>query len=259
MIRIPVDNAFGAPVWAVGTTVSTMDDARALALEGAPSGTVVKADSQSAGRGRVAGRTWHSEPGESLLCTVLVRYPAIGAIPQALTLRCGLAAAEAIEDCAPELSGRVRVKWPNDLLIESESAALKVCGILCESDGANVFIGTGCNLLQTDFPDGLARKATSIFKESGTRVTPDRLLTAYLSRLERALSTDYDDRWRGALLDRLYKRALRVSFEPGLADSGILVEGTLAGVGEDGRLLLKLDGSDELRGFISGELRVYDA
>ena len=119
-----VDNPFGAPVYCFDRLTSTMDQARAAAAEGATHGTVIVAEAQDAGRGRIAGRLWRSAPGESLLSTTILRYPSLAALPSALTLRIGLAAAEAIESAAPFQAGFVRVKWPNDVLAVREHAPL---------------------------------------------------------------------------------------------------------------------------------------
>ena len=241
-----------------------MDEARALASKGAPSFTVVVADVQEKGRGRTSGRTWEAKPGESLLCTVLIRYPAFSAIPPALSLRAGLAAAQAIEKIGPSLTGKVFVKWPNDVLIGKlptndgePPVARKMCGVLCESDGKTVFIGTGINLSQTDFPPGLRAKATSFSMETGHE--PDRfgLLETYIQLLRTVLS-DQSGAWRVELERRLYLRNRRVRFENGAAGSGRILKGTLSGIAEDGGLLIIEDGKDEPSAYANGELLVYD-
>ena len=244
-----------------------MDEARRLAAAGAPHGTVVVADVQEAGRGRVAGRVWADEAGKSLLCTTLLRFPSLAAMPRGLTLRAGLAAARAVEDAAPALAGRVLVKWPNDLLVVNDlsdaagsSRARKLCGILCESDGKNVFVGVGINVGQTGFPEKLAAKATSIAMESGAEPNhPDRftVLVRLLARLKEALSPAEDGRWKAEVEARLFLRGRRVRFMDGAADSGKTVEGVLSGIGDGGELLIKEDGQDGSCAFVAGELLVY--
>ncbi|GAB1483003.1 hypothetical protein MASR2M78_18190 [Treponema sp.] len=138
-----------------------MDEAHKLASNGAVSGTVVVADMQSAGRGRVRGRSWASDKGTGLFCTLLLRYPSISDIPTALSLRVGLAASLALADMVPILTDRLKVKWPNDLVLEGSDAACKLGGILCESDGKCVFIGIGINIAQK-LPTG-ARKESKLY------------------------------------------------------------------------------------------------
>jgi BirA family biotin operon repressor/biotin-[acetyl-CoA-carboxylase] ligase len=176
MRKIPLLNPFGAPVYRVETTSSTMDESRRLANRGAVHGTVIIADFQEAGRGRIQSRPWIGRAGENLFATILLRYPGISAVPKALTLRTGLAIALAVEDFAPPLTGAVEVKWPNDIMVGSgEKGFLKAAGILTEGDGKTLHIGFGVNLCQSEFPEALRHKATSIalalralpFRESG--------------------------------------------------------------------------------------------
>ena len=105
-------------------TDSTLDVAHALASQGAPEGTLVVADYQTAGRGRF-GRVWSSRPGLGVWCTVIERPNDPEAL-DVLSIRVGLRAAQALDALAGE---RVGVKWPNDLVL----AAGKVGGILSEA------------------------------------------------------------------------------------------------------------------------------
>ena len=120
-----------------------MDVAHALALAGAPAGTVVLADAQSGGRGR-AGRPWLSRPGAGIWLTLLER-PGDSSALDVLPLRLGLHAALAVQAFA---DGAVQVKWPNDLQI----ARRKLAGVLVEARWRDaqpewVAIGVGLNVL----------------------------------------------------------------------------------------------------------------
>ena len=139
---------------------STNDVARNLAHGGAPEGTTVLADAQTRGRGR-RGRSWQAEPGQSLLLSMVVRPGSQGA-ESVLSLRLGLAAAQAIEAITPLAVG---VKWPNDLMVGGR----KLGGLLCEgvvegSRFAFVVAGVGVNIHQQDDDWGatLAGQATSL-------------------------------------------------------------------------------------------------
>ncbi len=260
----PIANPFGAPSYRIERTGSTMDEGKTLAAEGASSGTVIMADFQEKGRGRVRGRQWVSTPGESLLCTALLRFDSLAAMPEALPLRVGLAAARAIEELSPDLATRVQVKWPNDVVIQGR----KLCGVLCEGDGRVAYIGTGFNITQRTFPQDLAHKASSLLLETlrakgldGGEEIPalcndsrGRLLEAYLCQLK-AILEDASDQWLGDLNGRLFRRGERVRFEAGIADSREVVDGVLAGVGTQGELILQVDGEE--RRYVTGELLVY--
>lgn len=134
-----------------GELGSTQDVAHELAERGAKAGTVVLADAQRAGRGRL-GRGWSSAPGQGVWCTIVERPTDLRAL-DVLSLRAGLLLAERLDAFAPD---RVRLKWPNDLLVDGA----KVAGILVEarwSGGAPawVAIGIGVNVRAPTLPGAI--------------------------------------------------------------------------------------------------------
>src|SRR5262245_32491508 len=146
----------------VGSVDSTQDLAFGLAESGAADRTVVVADTQRAGRGR-RGRTWHDAPGGSVLASIIVRPRlAVRDLPK-LSPTTAVAVAEVNE----RMTGlSARLKWPNDVLVGGR----KIAGILLESRIAAepvVVIGIGINVHQREFPENLARTATSVDRESG--------------------------------------------------------------------------------------------
>jgi BirA family biotin operon repressor/biotin-[acetyl-CoA-carboxylase] ligase len=166
-----------------GSTGSTSDEVRRLARQGAPSGTVVLADAQSAGRGRL-GRRWHSAPGLGLYVSVLIRPSRPVETPTRWTLAAALAAWEA---CGALGYDGVSIEWPNDLY----HGGRKLAGTLTElrsigSAVQEVIVGTGINVghAEEDFPEDLAERATSL-----ALVRPDQpadregLAAAYVERL----------------------------------------------------------------------------
>jgi BirA family biotin operon repressor/biotin-[acetyl-CoA-carboxylase] ligase len=169
---------------------STNSEAMTLAQNGAEDGTVVVAESQSAGRGRHT-RTWFSPPGLNLYCSIIVRGLGRGLsladwfswVP----LTTALAVAEAVQTVA---ATSLALKWPNDLLLDER----KVGGILCESsltvpDNPIVVIGIGLNVNvpRESFPDELRPIATSLFESSHRIVDRNRLLAQLLLELEQSL------------------------------------------------------------------------
>jgi BirA family transcriptional regulator, biotin operon repressor / biotin---[acetyl-CoA-carboxylase] ligase len=166
---------------------STNREAVRLGQAGVEHGTLVLADAQTAGRGRMA-RSWFSPPGVNLYGSVVLRTTLDGQDLAGwlswLPLIAALSAAEAIEIVG---SASVAVKWPNDLLINE----CKVGGILCESGtsskaGAFQVIGVGINVngAQEDFPDALRHFATTIRHETGSAVDRNRLIAQLLIELE---------------------------------------------------------------------------
>jgi BirA family biotin operon repressor/biotin-[acetyl-CoA-carboxylase] ligase len=142
---------------------STMDEAHRLAAAGAPTGAVVLADRQHAGRGR-GGKVWHSAAARGVWCTLLERDVDAEALT-VLSLRVGMAVAESL---APLVDVPVWLKWPNDVLVAPADGAgadwaraAKVAGVLVEARWREarvewVAIGVGVNLAApVDAVDGL--------------------------------------------------------------------------------------------------------
>ena len=134
------------------STTSTLDVAHRLAAEGAPAGTLIIADEQTAGRGR-GGKSWASGPGAGLWLTLIER-PADMSGLDVLSLRVGLAAARALDRFAAE---PIRLKWPNDLYIDHG----KLAGILVEARWREsslewVAIGLGVNVVMPEGVQGSA-------------------------------------------------------------------------------------------------------
>jgi len=165
------------------STGSTNDDLIALAESEAPTGTVVLADEQTGGRGRL-DRTWHSPPLLGLYVSVLFRPER----PADELPRWTFAAAVAAGESCRELVGEaVVLKWPNDVLARGR----KLAGVLAEARStagraAWLVVGTGINVNQerADFPGGLASLAVSLRElRGGGRIDRVALARAYLERL----------------------------------------------------------------------------
>jgi len=262
MKPLSIYNPFNAPVYHEDTVDSTMEVSRALARNGAPHGTVIAADFQSAGRGRLRERAWHAERGINLAFTILLRFSGVEGIPPALTLRTGLAVSLAIEDFAPALAGCVLIKWPNDIFIAQPSAVGKAAGILTEADGGDARIGIGVNVGQKRFPDFLRGRAASIGLALNREIADGEryeLLEKILTRLHAEIETSSRgaaNDWRGRIEARLYQKGRPVCFVEGPAGSEKTVTGVLSGIGPGGELLLTPDGGSETLSFTTGELRL---
>jgi len=161
---------------------STNDLLKVLAAQGAPEGTLVITDEQTAGRGRL-GRKWLAPPNTSLLLSLLFRPNLAPNQAQRLTMICSLAIADAIEG----LTGlTVDLKWPNDILIRGKKAG----GILTELgttgerlDYVAVGMGLNVNLAVSALPE-LRDMATSISQELGREVSRLELLCRILEGIE---------------------------------------------------------------------------
>jgi BirA family biotin operon repressor/biotin-[acetyl-CoA-carboxylase] ligase len=241
----------GKPFHHVVETGSTNDDALAAARSGAPHGATFVADAQSAGRGR-RGRHWFAAPGESLLCSLLLREQLGLERAALLALVAGLAVRSAIANAcsSADQAARVRVKWPNDVFIDER----KVAGVLCESHVQGpalvaTVVGFGVNVSGRAFPDELHATATSLALAS-VHTTREDLLLDVLRGLERRVATLVNEGVVALVTelaqnDALFGRRVRIDG----------VEGVAAGFDHTGRLLLR-SSQDEMLPFSAGSVEV---
>ncbi|HET7838116.1 MAG TPA: biotin--[acetyl-CoA-carboxylase] ligase [Rectinemataceae bacterium] len=234
-------------------TTSTMDEARRIARMGFPPGSLVAADLQSAGRGRLPERSWESRPGSNLLFTLVLAPEEAG--KPGLPLRAGLALCRTADILAVRMGLPLRspaaLKWPNDLLFGAKKAA----GVLCEAGPEGVFVGVGLNCNQKGFPLPLEGKATSLALEFGREVDRWLALEIFLSTFRLLLS---EEDWRQGVNERLWMRGKTVGFLVGLPGACDLVVGRLEGVDDMGCLVIDVPGGDGPRAYPAGEI-VVDA
>ncbi len=233
---------------------STNLEARTLAVDGAPEGTVVIAESQTGGRGRL-GRRWISPAGKGLLFSTLLRPAIPMADAHLLTLVAAVASAEAIE----EQSGvGVAIKWPNDLYV----ADRKVGGILLEVSGEQdevdwVVVGVGINVNTdyTELPVALRRGAVSLKMVNGAAIDRSELLARILLALEghyvEAVRNGFDRALAG-FRARDYLRARTISVQ---TREGSVV-GEASGIDERGALLVQLP-HRHVRRFHAGDVSLH--
>jgi len=214
------------------TIGSTMTEAARLAEAGAAHGTVVLAEEQSAGVGRL-GRNWLSPAAAGIYCSILLRLKLPpGSVPIA-SLLVGLAAADAIQKNTNLLCD---LRWPNDVLI----AERKVAGILTHLVGDCVTAGIGINVNQLSFPPDLRTPATSLRMESnGREQKREPLIVQLLASLDHFCRRLEIEGVTGILqafsAASSYTRHRRVIVE----DTG--AQGVTTGLDENGFLLVRFD------------------
>lgn len=221
---------------AVDACDSTNSELLRRAEAGAPSGSVLVADRQSAGRGR-RGRNWLSAPASSLTFSVLWRFPGPATRLAGLSLAVGVALARALAGLGAR---SIRLKWPNDVLLERGGEFAKLAGILVElaSDrrGTQAVIGIGLNLAAPT--EEFDQPAAGLGQAMET--VPDRheVLAAILRELQVALDAFAVDGFRGlkmAWQDLNAWAGLPVTVAEGATT---LLAGRCVGVDDDGALLI---------------------
>ncbi len=170
----------GHPAFHYSSVDTTMRRAAEHAREGCPEGTIVTADLQTAGRGRL-GRSWVSEAGQGLYLSVVLRPTCRPDAAPLLALVAGLGVKDALER---EAGVQCDIRWPNDILIRER----KCCGILVEMDADSgrvdhVIVGIGINLNHLEFPSELADTATSLRIETGHAWATEAVLGPVLESL----------------------------------------------------------------------------
>jgi len=231
-------------------TDSTNAVALKLAAEDAEHGTVVVAEEQTAGRGRL-GRSWYSEKSNGIYTSVILRPPLSPAAAPVLTLMAGLAAQKAV---SATTGLAVDIRWPNDLLVNGK----KVCGILTEMSAELdrlhvVVLGIGLNVNHVHMPAALESIATSLRMEAHRGISRVQLLVTLLRELERHYqlllnngNKAITERWAAA---STFAHGKRVRVVSGAGQT----QATTTGLDPSGALkILRDDGCQEL--LVAGEV-----
>ncbi|MBN1473384.1 MAG: biotin--[acetyl-CoA-carboxylase] ligase [Syntrophaceae bacterium] len=215
---------------------STNDEAFRLGMDGAPEGTVVVADSQSAGKGRLQ-RSWFSPPQANIYTSIILRPEFNPADAPRITIMAGLAAAQTIETYCPR---EARIKWPNDVLLDGK----KVCGILAQMqtnedkiDFVILGIGINVNIAADDFPAEIRKIATSLAAQTGAfHSRHDLLITLYknLSKWYKTLiSTGFE-----MISDEWLRMASLIGCKIQVKFGNEIIKGKAVGIDERGALVM---------------------
>lgn len=220
---------------------STMDEVRRLAQAGAPTGTVVHADRQEQGRGRLA-RNWVS-PAGNLYMSILLRTDQPAHRSVEVSFLTALAVAETLRAMLPA-KAPLRLKWPNDVLVDDA----KICGILLEQAEDVLIIGIGVNILEA--PSIAAYRTTTVAAQGGI-ASVDGARDMLLDRFR-----DLTRRWAAEGFAPIRDAWLALTYPPGAplrvnAPDGALT-GRFAGLDLDGALLLETD--DGVRRILAGDV-----
>ncbi|MCA0990752.1 biotin--[acetyl-CoA-carboxylase] ligase [Bacillus hwajinpoensis] len=245
-------NFLGKTIYTYPTVESTQFIAHDLAHRGASDGTIIVADEQTAGKGRL-GRSWHSPSGSGIWTSIILR-PKLP--PQRAPQFTLIAAVSVVHAIRKQTGLEAEIKWPNDILIDGK----KVVGILTELQAEadqikSIIIGMGINVnaSKEDFPDELTT-ATSLKIESGRDITRSALLAAILNELE-TLYEEYLN--NGFRMIKLLWESYAVSLGRKIKARTLngVIEGLAKGITEEGVLLLE-DESGKMHYIYSADIEI---
>jgi BirA family biotin operon repressor/biotin-[acetyl-CoA-carboxylase] ligase len=245
---------FGRAIAYRAQTGSTNEDAARLARAGAPEGTLVVAEHQTAGRGRL-GRRWVSPRHVNLYASFILRPPLAPADAPQISLVAAVAVARALAAAGgPE----VAIKWPNDCLLGGR----KVAGILTEMDAEldrvrTVVLGIGVNLNTPlrAFPTEVRSIATSLLHATGQRVDRVAFTASLCDELEAVYDRFLREGFASVVAD--WETFSCLSGRPVTVDcAGRRITGTVRGLDPGGRLVV--DGPEGEERIVAGDVTVVD-
>ena len=220
---------------------STMDVAFQLGVDGAPEGTVVFAEQQTKGRGRL-GRTWNSPKGKGIYCSMILRPAMTPTDVAKMTLLTAVAVCEAIEQTT---SVHPRIKWPNDLLVGSKKIAGCLTELSAEMDRVRfVVVGVGINVNTPlkFLPD----TATSLKAELKEQVNRSELVRSFLLTFEtwykQVLENGFD-----SVLERWKELSSTLGSKVRVTEVGKSFEGEAVGLDEYGGLIIKIPSGEVIK------------
>ncbi|MFZ5595684.1 MAG: biotin--[acetyl-CoA-carboxylase] ligase [Bacillota bacterium] len=241
----------GKEIYYFDSVESTNREARKLAAEGVPGGTLVVAEEQTGGRGRL-GRGWFSPKGLGIWCSLVIRPEIIPGEAPPVTMLTAVAVASAVEKVAGIKPG---IKWPNDILVGGK----KVCGILTEMSAEMerinfliVGVGINVNIPEECFPEELKDIAASLHCFGKGPLSRLELLRQFLSDFELSYSI-WMERGFGPVLEEWRRRCVTLHRRVRLYTVRETWEGLAEDVDQSGALLLRLpDGT--VKPFVAGEV-----
>jgi BirA family biotin operon repressor/biotin-[acetyl-CoA-carboxylase] ligase len=241
--------SLAGPVHHFDTLNSTNDLAKELAARGAPEGTLVVAEAQTGGRGRL-GRQWNSPPGLGLYASLVLRPPLPPLELPRITLTTAVAVVRALRRVAGVSPG---IKWPNDVLLHGK----KLAGILTEMETESdcirhVVVGLGLNVNNPEFPPELAATATSLTLATGGRFSRVKLLQAWLEEFD-ALYDRFLNQGFPEILAEWKVWAVTLGQEVTVRQGPREISGQALDVAPDGALLLRTARGEIIR-VTSGEI-----
>lgn len=236
------------------STPSTQIIAHNLAMENAVHGTVVIANEQTAGRGRL-NREWHSAKHKGIWLSIILRPDIPPNLAPQLTLLCATVLANVLKE---ELNIDPKIKWPNDIILNDKKVAGILTEMQAEQDKINyVVIGIGINVNQdeNELPNGIHYKATSLKLQTGKESDITKLIQSMLKKFE-VTYTEFLNSGFSTIKEIWESYGYRIGEKVSIKTFKEVREVILVGIAEDGALLAKYeDGS--INKVFSGEIEWF--
>lgn len=243
---------FGRTVYAHNSVKSTNDIALALADDGAPEGTIVTAEQQTRGRGRL-GRSWFSPAGVNVYISIILRPKFQPEQAPALSIIAAVALADTVSEFVP---GDVRIKWPNDLMIGRRKTAGILTELSAEKGKINhVVAGIGINVNQGvgSFPEDIRDSATSLRRAVKRKINRVELVQKFLARFEKEYKT-YCRYGLRKQLPRIRKYSYLIGKTISVKSGRIKLSGKAIDIDVQGRLVI--DTGSEQTHLSAGEVTI---
>ncbi|MEE0958819.1 MAG: biotin--[acetyl-CoA-carboxylase] ligase [Lachnospiraceae bacterium] len=231
---------------------STNDECKKLAEEGAKHGTLVVAEKQTKGKGR-RGRSWESPKGTGIWMTLLLRPDIEPYNSSGLTLVTAMAINKAVQ----EITGLdAKIKWPNDIVVNGK----KVTGILTEMSAQPeminyIVIGIGINVNTEEFPEDIAKTASSLKIESGKTIKRSSIIALFGKYFEQYYAKYIKTQDMSLLIDEYNKELINVDRQIKVLAKENSYTGIAKGINRHGELIVETE-NKELKNVVAGEVSV---
>ena len=226
----------GRPLYYYPEIGSTNDEAFRLGLSGALEGTVVIADSQTKGKGRLQ-RVWHSPPGSNIYTSIILRPNCKPDQAPQISIAAGVAVAEIINEYCPR---HVQLKWPNDVLLNKK----KVCGILAQMktssnriDFVVLGIGINVNIGYNQLPPDIRTIATSLAIETGREISRLELIIGLYENMAKWYK-QLTERGFGTIKEKWINLAPMIGKKVQVMFHNEVIMGKALGLDDDGSLII---------------------
>lgn len=234
------------------TVGSTNDYAKTIALGGCSDKTVIISDEQTLGKGRL-GRSWSSEKGAGIWMSIILKPDIEPAEAPKITQIAAAAMTMAIENVTQE---EIKIKWPNDLLLNKK----KVCGILTEMSAElgsinYVIVGIGVNVNQTSFDEEIKDKATSIKQITGKETSRKDIVISFLENFEKLYDDFLDKSSLEKTIEICKSHSILIGEEVKVITKASTRQVKVMDINDEGQLVIKNE-NGELENIFYGEVSV---